>query len=419
MKSVDYTMSKSHKSNENTGGIKRPGIILILGILTAFVPFSVDTYLPAMSDIASHFGTTPARMTFSLTTFFIGFATGQIIYGPLLDRFGRKVPMYYGLILSILASAGCIFAWNEMAFIGFRFIQALGASVASVAALTMVRDFFPPAESAKVFSLLVLVIGSSPLLAPTIGGFITGHYGWPWIFVFLSVMAIILLLIVWFVLPVKYTPGEDATLRIPVLLKNYWEILTNAQFITFALAGAFSFSSLFIYVAGAPIIFMESYRMTAQEFGILFAILSIGFIGGSQLNILVLKKFSSRQIFMFALLAQIITGITFLIGVMQNWYGRDTIIVLLFVLLLCLGFTSPNGIALALAPIHKNLGSASALIGTLRIGIAGLSSGGVGLLKSTNSRPVALMIIITVTFSLLIFIAGSVRMRKKGISVQL
>ncbi|MCG6188496.1 multidrug effflux MFS transporter [Maribellus maritimus] len=385
-------------------GKGRVKIILILGILTAYVPFSIDTYLPAMTHIADYFGTTSAKMTFSLTTFFIGFATGQILYGPLLDLYGRKTPLYIGLVISILASVACIFAWDAGSFIIFRFIQALGASVASVSALAMVRDFFPPEESSGIFSMLVLVIGSSPLIAPTLGGYITAHIGWPWIFVFLSLMAVALINLVFFVLPVNYFPDKNSKLKIAVLVKDYWAILSNPQFITYALAGAFSFASLFIYVAGSPIIFMEKYHMTAQNFGVVFAMLSVGFIGGSQLNILALKKFKSQQIFQFALLCQMSIAMVFFIGILNNWYGRNTIIVFLFLILLCLGFTSPNGIALALSPIQKNLGSASALVGTIRIGIAGLTSGGIGLLNVSDGIPVAGMMLVTalISFSILV-----------------
>ncbi len=392
-------------------GKEKMRIVLILGFLTAYVPFSIDTYLPAMTRIADYFGTTSANMTFSLTAFFVGFAAGQIVYGPLLDRFGRKTPLYYGLIISILANIGCILSWDAGSFIVFRFIQALGASVASVSALAMVRDFFPPEESSRIFSMLVLVIGSSPLLAPTIGGYITAHVAWQWIFVFLSLMAVTLIYLVVFVLPVNYLPDKKSSMKIPVLVKNYWTILTKPQFITFALSGAFSFASLFIYVAGSPIIFMEQYNMSPQSFGIVFAMLSIGFIGGSQLNILALKKFKSRHIFRFALVNQLTIAILFYVGILNGWYGKNTIIVFLFLILLCLGFTSPNGIALSLAPIRERLGSASALLGTIRIGIAGLSSGGIALLNVSDGIPVAGMMVGTTFIAVSIFLVGKQHIR--------
>ncbi len=382
-------------------------IILILGALTTMVPFSVDSYLPAVPEIADYFKTTAATLSYSLSTFFGGFAIGQLLYGPLLDRFGRKKPLYFGLSISILSSIACMLSGDQIAFMVFRFIQALGASVATVAAITMVRDFFSQEESAKVFSLLVLVIGSSPLLAPTIGGVIAIHFGWRWIFVFLALLAVILMWIVFTFLPVKYRANPEISLGIKHQATRYISILKNTQFSVYALAGAFSFASLFVYVAGSPIIFLQVFHVSPQAFGAIFAMLSVGFIGGSQLNILVLRKFTSRQIFRVALFTQVITALFFLLGAYNGWYGKVETLVLLFILLLCLGFTSPNAMALALEPFEGNLGSASALLGTIRIGIAGLASGSIGLFQTSSIIPVAFMMAGTVIIALIIFATGT------------
>jgi DHA1 family bicyclomycin/chloramphenicol resistance-like MFS transporter len=381
-------------------------IILILGSLTTLVPFSVDSYLPAVPEIASRFGTSTATISFSLSAFFVGFALGQLLYGPLLDRFGRKKPLYAGLAISIVATVACIFSSNEIFFMAYRFVQALGASVATVAAITMVRDFFSQEESAKVFSLLILVIGSSPLLAPTLGGFISSRLGWQWIFVFLILLAVVLAVIVTFFLPVVYKANSEISLKIKSQTIRYISILKKRQFTVYALAGAFSFASLFVYVAGSPIIFIQVFHVSPQVFGAIFAMLSVGFIGGSQLNILILKRFTSKQIFRFALFIQVTTSLVFFIGSLNGWYNETGTIILLFIMLLCLGFTSPNALALALEPIAVNLGSASALIGTIRIGIAGLASSGIGLLHTTTITPVAFMMASTAVVAITVFVAG-------------
>ena len=389
-------------------------IILILGSMTTLVPFSVDSYLPAVPDIAGQFGTTSAIMSYSLTTFFVGFALGQLLYGPLLDRFGRKKPLYYGLAISIISAVACMFSGSVSAFMIFRFFQALGASAASVAAITMVRDFFSHKQSARVFSLLILVIGTSPLLAPSIGGAISTYLGWKWIFVFLVSLALLLIMIISFFLPVSYKANPEISLKISHQTRRYFSILKKTQFSVFSLAGAFSFASLFVYVAGSPIIFIQVFKVSPEVFGIIFAMLSTGFIGGSQLNILFLKKFKSRQIFRIALFTQVITAIIFTIGILNGWYGQTATIMILFVLLLCLGFTSPNAIALALDPIDGNLGSASALLGTIRIGVAGLASAGIGLFQTTSITPVALMMTITAIVAVFIFIGGTRRLVYAG-----
>jgi DHA1 family bicyclomycin/chloramphenicol resistance-like MFS transporter len=412
-------MSNGQQPKAETRIEGRFKIILILGVLAAYVPFSVDSYLPAMPNIADYFGTSSARMTYSLSAFFMGFAIGQILYGPLLDRFGRKIPLYFGVLVSILASLACIAAWDISSFVLFRFLQALGASVASVSALAMVRDFFPPKESSKIFSMLVLVIGASPLLAPYLGSRIMEWFSWHWIFVFLIFMGLLVLSLVRFALPTAYVPGKDASLKIGTIARNYLDVLFNPQFLTYAIGGALSFASLFIYVAGSPIIFMEQFEVAPKTFGYIFAGLSVAFIGGSQLNILLLKYYSSQQIFRVALISQFIFGIIYFTGVSNQLLGMNLNIVFLFLVLLCIGFTSPNGIALALAPISKNLGTASALIGMIRIGIAGLASASIGLLKATSSIPVAGMITATAFMSFLIVVIGLRRMKKTGFELVL
>jgi len=381
----------------------RVGTIVILGAMTTLVPFSVDSYLPAVPEIADQFGTSAATMSYSLSAFFVGFALGQLIYGPLLDRFGRKKPLFLGLGISILFSLACLISWNEYVFMLFRFLQALGASAATVAAITMVRDYFSKEESARVFSALILVIGASPLLAPTIGGAIASGFGWTWIFVFLSMLAVLLFLLVRFFLPVTYMPDRGISLKFRDQASRYLSIIREPQFIAYALAGAFSFASLFIYVAGSPIIFLDIFQVGQKTFGLIFAMLSVGFIGGSQLNILVLRRFSSRQIFRVALSMQVVTAMVFLLGAYKGWYGQTATLVFLFLLLLCLGFISPNALSLALEPFEGNLGSASALLGTIRIGIAGLASASIGLFHTSTIAPIALMMAVTVFLAMFIF----------------
>src|ERR1700750_1308062 len=161
-------------------------IIVLLGLLSVVTPFAIDMYLPAFSYLAADFRTTTSSIDLSLSTYFIGFALGQILYGPLLDRFGRQPPLYCGLAVYILASIGCAQVHSIHAFVALRFIQALGGCAAQVAAIAMVRDFFHATASAKVFSLLFLIIGTSPLLAPTIGSLLVSSLGWRWIFLILA-----------------------------------------------------------------------------------------------------------------------------------------------------------------------------------------------------------------------------------------
>lgn len=387
----------------NTSKASNSRIVWILGALAAITPFAIDLYLPAFAQIASEFETTTASVSLSVSSYFIGLAIGQILYGPFLDRYGRKRPMYIGLAVFILASIGCMLAWDIPSLVAFRFIQALGGSVAWVAAVAMVRDFFPADQSARIFSLLFLIIGFSPLLAPTIGGILVTAVGWKIIFLILAIMVVLIVSIVCFFLPEGHTPDPTILLRAKPMVLTFLEILRNPTFSKYVFAGAFSFSTLFIYVAGSPIIFMEMYHVSPEMYGVIFAILSLGFIGGGQVNIQLMKKFSSDKIFAGALLVQIIASAIFLICILSDVLGLYGIIVMFFLCLSCIGLTNPNSNALALSPFTRTLGSASALMGCIQIGVAALVSVGVGLLNAKNALPIVILMFSTAALAYIIF----------------
>lgn len=377
-------------------------IIFLLGLLSVVTPFAIDMYLPAFSRIAHEFGTTTNAISLSLSTYFIGFALGQILYGPLLDRFGRKRPLYFGLALYILASVGLAQAHSIRVFIALRFIQAIGGCAAQVAAIAMVRDFFHVRESAKILSLLFLIIGTSPLFAPTIGSALVSTLSWRWIFLILGAMASAILILIFSALPEGHTPDTSISLMPRPILQGFWAILKQPQFITYALAGAFSFAGLFAFVAGSPIIFMDGFHMSAKAFGLTFAVLVMGFIGGNQLNVFLLRKFSSQRIFFLALLFQVCIGLVFFTGTRIHLVDLTATLVLFFFFLSAIGLTYPNAAALGLAPFSKDAGSASALLGFLQAGIGSLISTGIGFLGA--SAIVTLLSGTAVTALLILFI---------------
>jgi len=363
-------------------------------------------YLPAFAQIAAEMHTTPAKISLSLSSYFVGLAAGQLFYGPLLDRFGRKRPLYFGLILFMLASLLCMRAHTVQSLVILRFVQALGGCAAQVAAMAMVRDFFPVQETAKILSLLILILSVSPLFAPTIGSFVTITLGWRWVFIVLAALVLALLFVVFFFLPEGHNPDHAIELHPLPIARNFLAILKHPQFYTFALAGAFSFAGVLVYVAGAPIIFMGSFHVTPQGFGAIFAGLSVGFIGSNQINILLLRRYTSAQIFHGALLLECVMTLFFLAGTYCHWFGLPATLMLLFVLLSCLGLTYPNAAALALAPFDKNAGSASALLGFVQIGAAALASACVGIFNSKAILPVLVIFAATAWIALLIFTLG-------------
>lgn len=387
--------------------------VLILGSLTALGPFSIDMYLPGFPAIAASFHTTTAQVSVSLSSFFIGLAAGQLLYGPLLDRFGRKKPLYIGLVLYIIASAGCYYSTSIEALITLRFIQAIGSCAAGVASMAMVRDIFPLKDNAKIFALLILILGASPMIAPTVGGYVTVVWGWHLIFVILGAMALVILLTVIFFLPESYKADPTYSLKPAPIINSFLQVIKEPQFYTYALTGAFAFCGLFVYVSASPIVFMEVFKVSAKTYGWIFAGLSIGFIGSSQVNNVLLKKFKSEQIIRVSMTIQVSTALLFLIGSHYGWYGLGTTLALIFVLLCCVGITSPNASALSLAPFEKNAGTASALLGALQLGLGALATFGVSVFDSRSAVPMAGIMESTAVIGLLVLLFGASRIKNK------
>ncbi len=381
-------------------------ILSLLGSLSVVSPFSIDMYLPAFPDLAVEFGVPTTTIALTLSSYFIGIALGQVIYGPLLDRFGRKRPLAVGLSLFILASIGCSLAPDVNVLIGMRFVQALGGCVAQVASIAMVRDFFSVKDCAKVLSLLLLFIAASPLLAPTAGSLIIANFGWKFAFYTLAAIVAGILALVYFLLPEGHTPDPDISLRPGPIAAEYWAILRHPRFATFALAGAFSFAGLFTYVAGSPIIFMDGFAIGPTTYSLIFAVLAVGFIGTSQFNVLFLRRFESDTLFLFFLGLQVAIGAIFLIASLAGVCGLTATLVLLFLFLGCIGLTNPNASALALEPFSKNAGSASALLGFFQLGMGALISTGIGAASPSNSLPIISILASTAAIALVILLAG-------------
>lgn len=381
-------------------------LILVLGSLTSLGPFSIDMYLPGFPVIADYMHTSTANVALSLSSFFIGISVGQLIYGPLLDRFGRKKPLYIGLVIYILASIGCAMAANINQLIALRFLQAIGSCAAAVTSMAMVRDLFPVKDSPKIFALLMLVLATSPMLAPSIGSYVIAAWGWQSVFIILACLAVAIMLAARFLLPNTYVPDTGLSLRPVALMKNYWSVLKQPQFFTYAFTGGVAFSGLFAYVAGSPMVIMEIFGQTEEVYGWIFAGLSIGFIGSSQINSFMLRRFSSEQLARVALMVQSLVALTFLLFTAMGWIGLYGSIAFLFAFLACLGFTSPNTSGLALAPFSRNAGSASALMGATQMGMGAVASLLIGLFEVKSMIPMVALMCFTSITALCVLLIG-------------
>ena len=389
-------------------------LILILGALSTISPFSIDMYLPGFPAIARDLGTSIAAVQLSLTSYFIGIAVGQILYGPLLDRFGRKIPLYVGLSIYILASLGCALTNSVESLIAMRFLQALGGCAGMVAAQTLVRDLFPSNKMAQAFSSMTLVVAISPMIAPTIGGYMTALFGWHSVFIVLSVITALAIVCVYFVLPRGKKPDRSISLKPGAVIGNFYTVIRQPQFLIYTLAGGLASSAPFAYIAGSSDVFMNLYGSSEKEYGWIFAIVAFVIIASTQLNHKLLKKYKSEQIIKFTLLYQTVVGIVLVIGTIYGWYGKLSLIAFIAVFLAGHGLINPNAVALALAPFSRHTGSAASLSGSFRMAVGGVASALVSAFHNHTAIPmVSIMVGCSVT-GLFFLAAGKTTVRYKA-----
>lgn len=393
---------------------KRTLIILILGLLSALGPFSIDMYLPGFPVMATDLHVSVDMVSYSLASFFAGICIGQLLCGPLLDRFGRKTPLIAGMLLYIAASLGCSFSNNIEMLIVCRFFQALGGCVGMVAPRAVIRDVFPVAENAKIFSLMILILGVSPIIAPTAGSFLISSFGWHSVFLVLTVIGTLTLLAVIFGLPESKQPDPGYSLKAKPILTNFYTVLKVPQFYTYSLMGAISSAGLFAYLAGSPFVFMKLYQVTEQQYGFIFAIIAAGLILCSQLNNQLLKKYTSEQITRVTLVIQTLVGLALLTGTAFNWLNLYSTITLIALFLSCQGFAFPNSSALSMAPFAKNAGSASALMGALQMAFGALAAAVIGLSNPTSALPLAVIMAGCAGIALIILLFGTNRIKHKA-----
>lgn len=373
--------------------ISRTELILILGVLTSLAPLSIDMYLPAFTAMEHYFATDATHVQLTLSSFFIAFASGQLLYGPLSDRYGRKRILYIGLTLFIVTSILCVFATSIEELIVLRFFQALGASVGITISRAVVSDLFVAREAAQVYSAMILVMGAAPMLAPLAGGYLMAFFGWDSIFEALAFAGVIALLLSWLRLEETHGVNEQIDLSAGSVMKRYASLAKNKRFMGYTFAGGLGMSGMFAYIASSPFVFMDHYGISTDHFGWFFGVNALGFILAAQINGRLLKYKTPLEIITWAIVFQLTFSILLLL---QSLFSGElyAFMVPLFFQIACLGFLVPNMTALALAHFSANAGSASAFLGSIQFLVAGLVSMFVSSLHSDS--PVTLAISLAV-----------------------
>jgi DHA1 family bicyclomycin/chloramphenicol resistance-like MFS transporter len=367
-------------------------LTLILGALTAFAPMSIDMYLPGLPTLGREFHAEPGTVELTLTAFFVALALSQVLYGPFADRFGRKAPLYVGLILYVVASVACALAPDIYTLIGMRFLQASGGCAGIVIARAVVRDLFQSREAARMFSLMMLVMGSAPILAPIVGGYLLVWLGWRSIFWVLAGFGACGLIGVAAWLPETRPRSARTSDGAIGAAAAYARLLRTRAFVGYALAGGFAQAGMFAYIAGSPSVFIDFFGLSAPAYGWLFGANALGLIASSQINRRLLAHGSAARILSRANTINACAGLVLAVVAATRPDGLTAIVLPLFCYLASLGFIFPNSAALALAEHGKRAGVASALFGTLAYSAATISSMLVARLHNGGPVPMAVVI---------------------------
>lgn len=366
-------------------------IVLILGALSAFGPLAIDFYLPAFPAMAQAFATDEKHVQATLAAYFLGLSIGQLAYGPVADRFGRRKPMLFGVTLFTLASLACAYAPDLDTLVLARFVQALGGCAGMVLSRAIVSDKCDPIASAKVFSQLMLVMGLAPILAPMLGGVLVNLAGWQSIFLTLSLFSAGCLLAVSLGLP-ESLPAHIPRQPLSGAVRQYLRLLADRAFFGHALTGGIAIAGMFAYIAGSPFVFIKLYGVPAEHYGWLFGTNAAGFILVAQVNARLLAKRGPAYLLVRAVWFYLAAGLV-LLGVaalrpVQLW----PLMVPLFVCISSLGCIIPNASACAMSGQGARAGSASALMGCLQFSVAAGAAALVGLLHDGSAVPMALVV---------------------------
>lgn len=394
-------------------------LILTLGLLSATSSLSIDMYLPGFPAIAEDLNTSIPQVALSLTSYFVGIAAGQLFFGPIIDRYGRKGPLMFGVVLYFISSLACAITTSVEGLIIFRFLQALGGCAGMVINRAMVRDLYDSSETARIFSILMLIMGVSPIIAPTFGGYITAGFGWRYVFVTITFIALIQLISSWRVLPETRGADRSASLLPKPVINRFWLVLKQPQFLTYALTSGFGTAAMFAYIAGSPFVFMELFGVSETQYGWIFGGNAFGLIFCSQFNRYLLRRYTSKQIILPAVIFQFFSGILLVLGVVTGYAGAVGVFTLIFLFVIMQGFITPNATSLLMEPFEKNTGIASALSGSMLMIFAGLSSATVSSLHNSTALPMAGVIAGFLAGSFLSLMLGRSMIKKARGQVQI
>ena len=362
--------------------------ILVLGTLTAFAPMSIDMYLPAFPAMAAEYQADEAAIQLSLSSFLLCFGLGQLFWGPLSDRLGRKWPAVTGILIYIAACVGCAAAATPATLIGWRALQALGSCAAPAIARAMVRDRYEGDRIAAVLSLMWLVMGVAPMVAPILGGQVMAWLGWRAIFWALGLFGAVTLAGL-LCLPETLPPERRRRGSVRLLIEGYATLLTSGRFLGPALCAGCMFGGMFAYISGTPFIYIEYFHVPAERYGLLFGLNVLGMLGMATINSRIVLKAGTGRLLRLGISVAAVASLALVATAASGLGGLVGIVIPLFFYISMVGIIGSNATAASLADVPHLAGTAAALIGTMQFGLGAIAGAAVGTLADGTPLPMA------------------------------
>lgn len=378
-------------------------MIIVLGALSAFGPFSLDMYLPALPSLADTMHTTTSLTQLSLTSCLIGLSVGQLLAGPFSDVRGRRIPLLIGMVVYGISSLLCAFSTSIEMLIILRFIQGVAGSAGIVVSRAIVRDMYSGSELTKFFSMLMLVNGAAPILSPIVGGQLLQVTSWRGVFIVLAAIGIVMLLSVLFGLPETLKPDKRSGGGTKNTLKTFGVLLKDRKFMGLALSSGFISAAMFAYISGSPFVLQKIYGVSPQMFSLIFAMNGLGIIIAGQITGRLAGRVSEKKLLVTGITLATIGGMSLLI-LLTAKAPLAAILPPLFIVVSCVGIVGTASSSLALQDYGHAAGSASALLGLLSYIFGGIVSPLVGIGGSTSALPMGIVIAGADVFSVLCYL---------------
>jgi DHA1 family bicyclomycin/chloramphenicol resistance-like MFS transporter len=383
-------------------------LVVLLGSMTAFGPFSIDMYLPAFPSLSADLHAGPSAVQLTLTACLIGLAAGQLVAGPLSDTLGRRRPLLVGLVVYTVLSAACVFAPSVYLLAVLRLAQGFGGAAGIVIAGAAVRDRYAGVAMARFLSTLMLVNGLAPIVAPVIGGQLLRVVSWRGVFVVLTGIGLVLLLacLAWFdesLPPERRRPGSLGD-----TVRSFGQLLRDRAFAGYALSGGLAVAAMFAYISGSSFVLQDIFGLSPQLFGLVFGTNAFGIIAVGQLNRWLIGRCTPRSLLAVSLCTSTAGGLLLLVAVLAGW-GLPAILPALFAVVASVGVVLPNTRALAMADYPDRAGTASALLGVLQFAIGGLVAPLIGIGGTGTAVPMAVVIAVLAAAGLIAFSALTTR----------